>query len=491
VSDVEALGAATGAGKGTLITGKTASRLLPPWLPEATGLLLAAWVSVAVDIPLRRSPGGILIWALAYCALTLAANVSGVLAVSYLVPGNATISLRAVLLRSSAAAVWFPGLFHFAFPRSAWLAVPAMMLGITLTRVAAVHRDPDSPTSKSLTRSQLGPMRWPPRRLPPFLASACLQATVIAAMTGYPRTAGTLAAFSAGFLLWSFPLLRSREENRAAPTLSVILSVAVSMVFSLAALMSLIANSGGFQSEYSISNALLRSIFGSPSRLSQAPAPQPASDDPNSLSHGGGFSGVILVPESKPQAILLAPPPEPIRGFTVLPSREPLKLAFRGVYWFYKQPNSRPPKHSFSTRGNPVKTSLRSSDEYPLLMAAHQEFSTPVDLSCCSEIQVGISNAEGNPGTVWLELVLTDTRSAVKGKKEWISLKPQPVTSSILTEPGKQPEPAHESLIFPIPAGAAIRQFDEITIRYRLGPERAHRSARIEIEDFVFTPRQR
>jgi len=123
-------------------------------------------------------------------------------------------------------------------------------------------------------------------------------------------------------------------------------------------------------------------------------------------------------------------------------------------------------------------------------MAAHQEFSSPVDLACCSEIQVGISNADRSPGTVWLELVLTDSRSAKADKKEWISLKPRPVASSPVQARGREPEPVHETLTFPIPVGSAIRQFDEITIRYRLSPERARRSAQIEIEDFVFTPRQ-
>src|SRR5262249_43528966 len=149
---------------------------------------------------------------------------------------------------------------------------------------------------------------------------------------------------------------------------------------------------------------------------------------------GGGYRGVVLWPEIDPHPILLVPPPPKLLlNVPVAAAPHSESFAFSGVYWFFKAPDVRPPEHSPRIRGNPAKMVLRSSDDYPLLMEAHQLFSSPVDLRCCSQIQVVIKNADSDPGAVLLELVLSNTampREAGQslGSKRVLS---QPATGSV------------------------------------------------------------
>lgn len=90
----------------------------------------------------------------------------------------------------------------------------------------------------------------------------------------------------------------------------------------------------------------------------------------------------------------------------------------------------------------------------------------------------------GTPGTVWLELILTDTHSNAVAP---ISLGVQPVLSRLEMKEGA-PESVLETLNFSFPINTAARQFDEITVRYRMSYIREHSSARIAIENFELLP---
>jgi hypothetical protein len=118
-------------------------------------------------------------------------------------------------------------------------------------------------------------------------------------------------------------------------------------------------------------------------------------------------------------------------------------------------------------------------------MEAHQNLGTLLDLGCCSTIQVAIRNADRYPETVSLELILTD--ASLPGK-------PSQSLGSIMvksTQPwqvyGDRP-PVAEILVFKVPANAAIRRFDDVTIVFRLDSARAELGAKIAIERLVLVP---
>jgi hypothetical protein len=158
------------------------------------------------------------------------------------------------------------------------------------------------------------------------------------------------------------------------------------------------------------------------------------------------------------------------------------------VYWFFQGPDTRPPEHSYKVQGSPEKMGLHSSDEYPLLMEAHQNFSSLIDLNCCGRIQVAIRNADRHPGTVSLELQL---KNRTVPAKPYLSLGRITVTSKLPGGADDDALPVEEILSFSVPATGSIRQFDEMTILFRLSPERAGTSARIAVDRFVFLPRRR
>jgi hypothetical protein len=106
-----------------------------------------------------------------------------------------------------------------------------------------------------------------------------------------------------------------------------------------------------------------------------------------------------------------------------------------------------------------------------MAMQAHQKLEHPIDLSCCGEIQIAISNADRYPGTVALELILMDD-----GLSQSLG------TVSVPTRP-------EAVLSFAIPAGSAVREFNQLEVVYHRDRVRIDRSARISIERFVLMPR--
>jgi hypothetical protein len=119
-------------------------------------------------------------------------------------------------------------------------------------------------------------------------------------------------------------------------------------------------------------------------------------------------------------------------------------------------------------------------------MEARQNFVSLLDISCCSQVKVEISNADSYPATVWLELILSNVD--LPGQP-YQSLGRQPVTSipQVITE--TEFRPTEEVLSFVIPARPLIRQFNSATVKFiRIG-RRKTSSAKIAIEYFTFVPR--
>jgi hypothetical protein len=104
-------------------------------------------------------------------------------------------------------------------------------------------------------------------------------------------------------------------------------------------------------------------------------------------------------------------------------------------------------------------------------MEAHQKLEHPIDLSCCGEIQIAISNADRYPATVALELILIDA-----GLSQSLGTVDVPSRPQVM-------------LRFPVPLGSPLHEFSELRIVFHRDRVRIDRSARISIEHFVLVPR--
>jgi hypothetical protein len=476
------------------------------WTPPVAGLLAAAgiaWLTCPVPPPHLLSWDGLLISAAKYVLIALLASVMVVWVGYSLLPLRVAIDIRSIAWRTSAGAVWFPPLLLFLLERSMWVVGMTAVLVASLTRLFRFCQSTgaisESPKTERLVVSEIfSPIyqqAFVRRLLSPFCASICAQAGIVAGLIGYRLTAATLVGISAAVLAWSFPITGIYPETLSARASRparrrLLLVVVLAMIFTAVGLAPFLWIDGLFGLDgkrASIVSVLLHVLFPAKgSKPAAKPGPPP---DPGNRPGGGTYSGVIVWPETDPHAVMLVvPPAEPFAGLFRAVQNNPLSIPFAGVYWFFKPPDTRPPERSFKTRGSPAKMGLHSSDQYPLLMEAHQNFGALVNLNCCSKIQVVIGNADRYPGTASLELVLANT---TLGRKTSQSLGTMMVKSTAPGGPDDDRQPVEEVLTFDIPSSPAIRQFNAMTIRFRLDDRRANASARIEIKRFVFVPRGR
>jgi hypothetical protein len=185
----------------------------------------------------------------------------------------------------------------------------------------------------------------------------------------------------------------------------------------------------------------------------------------------GSFPGVILWPEVRPVARIVAPLPRGQASGIAL--QRPIGIPFDGQYLLYRWPQRRPPPTSILQRGSPASLAFSTVDHWPLNMDAIQKFDEPLDLSCCSGIRVEIWNADRYPGTVSLVLYADDRPLGTAPVRSTPDLQRDPVTA------------VPESIDFRI-SGAA--QCKELKVTFHRERQRADKSARIAIERFVLLP---
>ena len=204
-------------------------------------------------------------------------------------------------------------------------------------------------------------------------------------------------------------------------------------------------------------------------------------------SSNEGYTGIILLPIVETHKKIVAPhKEEPV--FLAGRPREPVVIPFDGAYWYFKFPDKRPRPNARVVRGNSAKAVISSTDRYPLMMEAHQRLATPIDLNCCSQIDISVQNADRREGTIALELWVRNTalpreRDRYLGSE--VIASSQPKTVSTIDLPKVLIE---ETLRFPVPAAFGGVQFDEIMVVVRAAPERARVGAQIAIRQFVLRP---
>lgn len=302
-----------------------------------------------------------------------------------------------------------------------------------------------------------------------LLAALCIQTAVLAGYAHYDAAAALLWVVAGIIIVLSVKEagggVRRRTRRRLRDALATIILVGGLLRF-----------------------VVLQFPHGSGDRY-RPPQPKPPSNSESngaastSADSSGDHTGVILLPEKQQHTTLVPPLPSMPSDLFDAKHQNPLSIPFYGAYWFFKLPDTKPPPDSYRTHGTPAEMTFFAPDSRPLIMEAHQDLGKLIDLACCREIRIEIRNADRFPGTVSVELVLVNTREKPEAS---VSLGSAPVTST----PGwLTDQPLKETLTFPIPARAPIRQFDELTIRFPRQRMRMNRSAKIAIDRFVLVPR--
>lgn len=196
-----------------------------------------------------------------------------------------------------------------------------------------------------------------------------------------------------------------------------------------------------------------------------------------------GYIAIELWPEQQP-ATLVAPKPVS-KSAAAGKKTSPLVIPFSGVYWFFKSPDLSLPPKPREAHGSPEMFDIHATDRRSLFMQAHQNLGTLVDLSCCRSIRIAIRNSDRYPGTVSIELVLTDTTSPgrpaislgkkpVRSTRPWMLYDHRPTTTEVLE--------------YAFPPNSRIHRFDEVTVIFWLDPDRSFAAAKMGIENFVLVP---
>lgn len=483
-----------------LLLEASAPKRLPKCLAPIAALILAAAVAGFVSaLPRTRS----LSWADLISSATarvfavfIAASV--VIWTSYsIVDREQRASAGFVAVQVSAAALWLAPLVLFLRESSPW-AIP--ISAILACAAAQLFDQPQKFLAESISQrpplSLNGYVLSAPLGLPEFrssfFAAAALiaQVGVVAAFAGDMFTAALLVGFSCAFWAWWFPRKSNAQISRAQQLKRLLSVMALSIVLTAGGLIGYLRKVPRLHG-YGVAS-LIRRIHPAPrertaQELGRSPGSTAHASEGMIAGRAEGNSGIILWPEKLVRTKLVAPSPILGNGgLNVSPNSKPLVIPFDGVYWFFKAPDTQPPRSSRQAHGSPDVLNIRSTDFRPLSMEAHQSLGNAVDLHCCGKIQIMIRNADRYPGTVSLGLILIDTsapgkpsqslgRVAVESSEPWRIYETQRLT--------------RETLNFMIPANPGIRRFDEFKVLFRLDDARADYGAKVAIDHFVLVPR--
>lgn len=301
-----------------------------------------------------------------------------------------------------------------------------------------------------------------------FAIALCLQGTLISAVTRHLLLAGILLSISLFLLAWQWSAFDTSTTRRLTGKRSPILLSALALVVTMLLLIPSV--SLGVRGDLS-QNRLHRNP--SPATRRPAESAPPSSD----------YIGIILWPPHVKKEIV---PPMPPNSSSETGGAKPLIIPFDGPYWYFKAPSRGPGPRAHVAHGKPTDVTIRSSDWAPLLMEAHQNLGSSINLACCSAIDVAIINADTRPGKIALGVVLTDSASPVKPSQ---SLGERTIVSSEADQIPISRPPVKEVLRFPISRLAPMRRFNEITLVFLPAKERSRGGAKVSIQSFTLIPR--
>jgi hypothetical protein len=484
------------------------------FLAQIASLVATAWiVGNVASLPREAftAPANIVWRAVEFTLIAWVWSALVALVLQFAIRRVEQVDLAGATLRTSLVAIWFAPATLLLYRFSPATVAAALVLVVNATRMLysqwrIIHPAPDLPPPAFGMAILLGEGAMPPpiltRHLGPALAVALgLQIGVAAVLFRHHFIAGTLLTLSVA-LLTVFAISAGAWDGSRAPRLpgsifgvflTIVLAVGLTILATGFTGSGFGFGSGDGDGDSASSPPLPNFLVGrqpppAPAGPDQARAngtgqspPRPEPMPPGAADVAGSFPGVILWPEIKPVTLLIAPMPSTPGEFAA--SAKPYGIPFGGEYWFFRPPSLRPPARSYLRRGTPSKVSFSTTDRWPLNMEAHQKLELPIDVSCCSRIQLMVRNADSYPNTVSLELILRQLPEDL-----WQSLGTVAVTSQpdLKSDPIS---PVSETLDFTVPAEPRVHAFNELTVVYHRLPKRWDKSARVSVERFVLIPR--
>jgi hypothetical protein len=430
------------------------------FLPALAGFLcaaVAAWLLVST----HRYNSIVPLFALAavHIALTVTANALGVRVAGYLLYGKVT----GVSRLSTSAAAWLAPL-AVSVKSSSPLAIPvAAVVAVFATLAMRQVIDSNDGRGRVSTRParsdelfHLLPKPSPFRLLSFFGAAICAEAAFVEGTSGNQTIAVAVISLGAGIVAWQ----AGGAPGARSPT-----RFAGKLAFSWFALvLAFVLTTRAIRSE----------TGGGGDEAIRRPGPTGA---------GGQYWGVMLwtdAPAPDPQQAKNTPlsiPSQFYKGMKV-----PLKIKFNGVYWFFRWPNRRLPSNADAMFGTPDQIGFHSTDSTPLIMEAHQLLENHIDLGCCSRIEVNARSADGFPGTIAVELLLSDSSAPL--------IRPLSLGQAKIVEMESFQHKSHDvTLNFGIPESPSVSSFNQITFRFYPNVNRRTVSPKVAIRDLTLIPR--
>jgi hypothetical protein len=453
-------------------------RSLPlAWPLAVSGVATALVAGFVCSPPAHKlhSWGQILSLATAYVLLAAGVHVLAIWSVCRVREESEASSWRLMLSLIWAAwivVVWLPLLALLTAEHSPWVS---LILPVTAIFAVLLLRWRGANASAQLEFEQAPEPRAlfhiPERTelwrtlLPAAGAALALELGITMLAAGHAWTAGCLLGAAAIYPLRRFPqrkqdaLTSDRSANRAASANSVV--VWLLLVLALMPFMATYAES------------VLAGLIHIDTHSRPIRPPQ--------LGHGksSGFVGLILVPPPVPHPIVA---PIASDATSILPGK-PQVIPFDGAYWYFKSPEADPGPTPHMMRGDPVKNRIRSTDNLPLIMEAHQKLGRPLAMSCCGTLRVDVTNADTVAGPIAVEVILHET--AGKSRAMNAALGQQYLKTSLVSPmPLKRP-PVDDSVSFPLPSYLHTRSIDAITVRIQPGRMRSLAGAQVAIKDFA------
>lgn len=362
--------------------------------------------------------------------------------------------------------VFLPSIIMLLREKSIWAPfialVSAVLMAVYLSRMPAVtsHLPSQKPKSHQdieknifITQLNFKPIKWTT-----VLASLCLYGAVTSEVVGRTALLTLLLAIGAFLLVSQVIATKPKAQDPASQRSSPYALVASAFLIAFVAL----------TVPGQMRNVNMQSAASIPGAARQTPQ----------RNSSAGYRTIVLWPVQKKQKTIMSPDLE--IGTTAGQKAKPWVILFDGPYWYFKIPGESPGPMARNAHGDPLKVNVRSTDNSPLLMEAHQYLPNPVDLSCCRELQVVFRN-DATLGASQVGVTFTNSRTKAF---QSLGIKSIPSNDAIPASA----LPVEETVTFPLPKPGTIKQFDQITVVLLPHYQFATTGRKVAIEKFIMIP---
>ena len=445
-----------------------------------TGLVFANVVAILICQPPQShslSWGRIFLLSAGYITLTVTAGVIGISIPWRVLKARPRFNLAVLSTKVGVAWIFLPSITLLYRQRSPWIflvvAFATIAVAFTLRPIFPVSAETNQPIPPAHNATDLATLYGLPipsfRPLPALFIAICLQGAAAFAIAESLYLASILLATSLFLLAWRWAAfdpktIRGGFAGKRPRILLFTLALVITILTLLPSAVRLQATSA----------------LNHPPHKPPSPAHQPPESDKPEFD----YIGIILWPPHTKKTEILLPKPKsaPLAGA----APKAVIIPFDGPYWYFKAPSTSPGPHAHIAHGRPTDVTIRSDNWAPLLMEARQNLGASIDLDCCSEIDVAVTNADTRFGKISIGVVLTDSNSIAKPSR---SLGERTILSSEDQDIPINRPPVKEILRFPISRSPTMHRFDQITIVFLPAKERARGGAKVSIQSFTLIPR--